>query len=86
VVDRNYERAERMLRENMDKLQIMADTLMKYETIDRFQIDAIMNGQMPGPPADWEEKPPTSGTSVASDDTGARPRDVGPIGKTADLH
>ncbi len=55
IVDRNYERATQILQEHMDKLHMMADALMKYETIDRSQIDAIMAGNPPGPPSDWSD-------------------------------
>ncbi|MDZ7749590.1 MAG: ATP-dependent zinc metalloprotease FtsH [Halofilum sp. (in: g-proteobacteria)] len=54
-IERNYERAEGLLKENMDKLHTMADALMKYETIDARQIDAIMEGREPPPPADWDD-------------------------------
>jgi cell division protease FtsH len=85
VIDRNYERAERILRENLDKLHLMAEALMTYETIDRHQIDDIMNGRTPGAPESWEDTPPDTG-AAGSGGTPARPREVGPIGKTADLH
>lgn len=55
IIDRNYRRAEKLLTDNRDKLDMMADALMKYETIDRDQIDAIMQGKEPGPPADWDD-------------------------------
>ncbi len=61
VIDRNYERAERILRENLDKLHVMADALMKYETIDRLQLDDIMAGKNPRPPENWEDAPPGEG-------------------------
>jgi cell division protease FtsH len=82
VIDRNYERAERLIRENIDKMHVMAEALMKYETIDRFQIDQIMEGRIPSKPKDWTDTPsaPTSesGTSDTSD-LGANP-------KPAELH
>ena len=33
----------------------MAEALIKYETIDRSQIDEIMQGKKPTPPADWND-------------------------------
>ena len=48
IIDRNYKRAESILRENLDKLDVMAEALIKYETIDVAQINAIMSGK-------WEE-------------------------------
>ncbi|MCK5895543.1 MAG: ATP-dependent zinc metalloprotease FtsH [Cocleimonas sp.] len=63
-IDNNYQRAENILKDNLDKLHVMAEALLKYETIDRKQIDAIMKGDTPPPPADWsdsddEQKPET---------------------------
>jgi len=53
IADRNYERAEKCLRDNIDILHKMAEALMHYETIDRGQIDRLMRGEEPGEPADW---------------------------------
>jgi len=55
IIDRNYLRAEKMLSDNMDKLHLMAETLIKYETIDRPQIDDIMEGKSPRPPQAWSD-------------------------------
>jgi len=71
IIDRNYERAEDILRSNMDKLHLMAEALMKYETIGVEQIDQIMEGRVPDPPADWEDDGsgdgPQSGNPVSTD-------------------
>lgn len=40
----SYEMAEKILRANLDKMDAMADALMKYETIDIDMIDEIMSG------------------------------------------
>jgi cell division protease FtsH len=85
VIDRNYERTERILRENLDKLHLMAEALITYETIDHRQIDDIMSGRAPGTPESWTDTPPSEG-AASSGGTPTRPREVGPIGKTADLH
>lgn len=50
IIDECYETAERLLRENRDKLDLMSDALMQYETIDTDQIDDIMEGKKPRPP------------------------------------
>jgi len=52
VIDRNYQRAETILQENISILHKMADALMKWETIDKDQIDALMAGKDPKPPRD----------------------------------
>jgi cell division protease FtsH len=85
VIDRNYERSEQMLRENMEKLHLMAEALIKYETIDRFQIDDIMEGRVPRPPQSWEETPPNGGTpGFGSKET--MPKGTSGIGKAAEQH
>jgi cell division protease FtsH len=55
IIDSCYERAKQILEANMDKLHLMSDALMKYETIDRKQIDEIMQGREPGPPQSWDD-------------------------------
>lgn len=70
LVNRNYQRAEQILKDNIDKLHAMAELLMKYETIDNNQIDAIMEGREPGAPKGWTDDssaPPSSSTSTDSD-------------------
>jgi len=60
-IDRNYSRAENLLKENIEILHLMAETLLKYETIESEQIDDIMAKKTPKPPKDWDEnggKPP----------------------------
>ncbi|MGX2029720.1 MULTISPECIES: ATP-dependent zinc metalloprotease FtsH [Methylocaldum] len=84
VIDRNYERSERMLRENMEKLHLMAEALIKYETIDRFQIDDIMDGKVPRPPQSWGEAPPSGGaTGLGSKETS---KGKGTFGKIAEQY
>jgi cell division protease FtsH len=55
VIDRNYKRAEQILIDNKDKLMLMAEALIKYETIDAEQIKDIMAGKEPRPPEDWSD-------------------------------
>ena len=57
-IDQAYETARQILEDNRDKLEIMADALMRYETIDIKQIDQIMKGQDPDPPEGWNDGPP----------------------------
>ena len=53
ILDKAYARTTAILTENLDKLHKMAEALMLYETIDVSQIDAIMEGREPPPPAGW---------------------------------
>ncbi|GLX85672.1 ATP-dependent zinc metalloprotease FtsH [Thalassotalea loyana] len=50
--NRNYDRAEQILKDNMDILHAMKDALMQYETIDAGQIDDLMERKEVRPPAD----------------------------------
>jgi cell division protease FtsH len=50
VIDTNYQRAETILQENISILHKMADALMKWETIDKDQIDDLMAGKDARPP------------------------------------
>ncbi|MBP6627164.1 MAG: ATP-dependent zinc metalloprotease FtsH, partial [Arenimonas sp.] len=74
ILDRAYERTRDILTVNLDKLHIMAEALLTYETIDALQIDAIMEGRRPGPPSDWAK----SGR-VSKDDPGTGTA-TGPLG------
>ncbi|MCL7421764.1 MAG: ATP-dependent zinc metalloprotease FtsH [Methylobacter sp.] len=57
VIDRNYQRAETILQENISILHKMADALMKWETLDRLQIDDLMAGKDARPPQDGNDFP-----------------------------
>ena len=50
VIDANYSRAENILKENIEILHNMAQALMDWETIDKFQIDELLQGRMIAPP------------------------------------
>ncbi len=69
-IDTNYTRAENILTENLDILHLMAEALLKYETIDKDQIDAIMKGNVPPPPKDWTDDDDSTLTPAPSDGSG----------------
>ena len=85
VINRNYQRSEGLLRDNLDKLHVMADALIKYETIDSEQIDDIMAGRPPREPveASTDQEPPTTGSPVGLDKDR---RGEKPIGGPAQQH
>lgn len=60
IVDINYGIAQRILTDKQDKLHLMADALLKYETIDLDQIKDIMQGKVPNPPRDWGDDEPAT--------------------------
>ena len=87
IIDRSYARAEDILKTNLDKLHKMADALMKFETIDSDQIDDIMDGKEPRPPADWDDS--ESSKTSGSDDSTSTGTDAKPdstIGGPAGQH
>jgi cell division protease FtsH len=87
VIDRNYERAERLLKEHMEILHNMADALLKYETIDRMQLDELMAGKKASPPKDWEDStPPSAGAPVGDASPDAKGGQDKPIGGPAEQH
>ena len=68
IINSSYKRAETILKDNMDKLHTMAEALLKYETIDQYQIDDIMSGAEPREPSDWssDDEPPKKTTKKSS--------------------
>ncbi|MFT5033005.1 MAG: cell division protease FtsH [Bermanella sp.] len=86
IIDECYQRAQGILEEHRGKLDLMAEALMKYETIDAKQIDDIMSGKPPREPAGWNDSNPPGG-----DDDGVKTDDAtdvseGPIGGPASNH
>jgi len=81
VIESNYQRARQILVSQLDKLHLMAEALMKYETIDEEQLKDIMTGKPPRPPAGWDESLPTKPPAPK-----APPAQPGPIGSPAGQH
>lgn len=82
IIDECYDKAQRLLEENREKLDIMADALMHYETIDAAQIDDIMSGKTPRPPSGWSDNDrPGKGSNAAEKEAAE-----GTIGDPAGQH
>jgi cell division protease FtsH len=81
IIDDCYTTAKRLLTENIDKLHLMADALVEFETLSSDQIDDIMAGARPRAPGDLP--PPSAGASA---DRGSKPAGAGeaPIGGPAE--
>ena len=91
IVDRNYKRALDILENNKEKLHLMADALIKYESLDTGQIDEIMEGKEPSPPSDWSDNntPPGDGDGEKSDEAISKSSNKDsekPIGGPASSH
>ena len=82
IIDQCYGTAKQILTDNREKLDAMADALMKYETIDAEQIDDIMAGRTPREPRDWEGGSGTPSAPITPPDV----RPEAPIGGPAAEH
>lgn len=85
IIDDCYATAQRILEENVDKLHMMSQALMLYETIDADQIDDIMAGREPREPKDWGGGPSDGDESPVSSDA-SEPDSGSPIGGPAGEH
>ncbi|MCP4925437.1 MAG: ATP-dependent zinc metalloprotease FtsH [Gammaproteobacteria bacterium] len=84
VIDENYQRALQILTEHRDILELMADALMRYETIDESQLKDIMQGKQPEPPEDWDSQDhPPAGKGK---DDNVKKKDDTSIGGPAEQH
>jgi cell division protease FtsH len=63
ILDRQYALSRRLLEGNRDKVEVMANALLDWETIDADQIDDIMAGIEPRQPkyASSTKRPANSG-------------------------
>ena len=89
ILDTQYARAEQILKDNLDKLHLMTEALMKYETIDKDQIADIMSGKKPRPPEDWDDSETHHKSNSDRDDSSTQSndkKDEGSIGKPAGEH
>ncbi|MGO2055955.1 MAG: ATP-dependent zinc metalloprotease FtsH, partial [Halomonadaceae bacterium] len=68
IIDDCYEQARQILTDNRDKLDAMAEALMKYETIDATQLKDIMEGRDPRPPEGWDDGDSPGGGTPVNDD------------------
>jgi cell division protease FtsH len=73
IIDTQYALSRKLLEENRDKVELMAKTLLEWETIDADQINDIMEGREPrlpvsGAPAkrSSSDKPPGGITPTAT--------------------
>ncbi len=60
IIDQNYQRAEQILKDNEDILHSMSNALMKYETIDKYQIEDLMDRKPVRDPQGWDDTPPSN--------------------------
>jgi len=85
IIDSCYKKAEKLLEKNRDKLELMKDALMEYETIDALQIDDIMAGKAPRLPADWSDNDRNNKTESDGKDSDTSKVDKGEAGKSSKI-
>ena len=73
IIDVAYEKCKEILIDQDKQLHLMADALMRYETIDVKQIDQIMNGEVPDPPDGWSDEPPKPSGPTGGDQPDIEP-------------
>ncbi len=78
IMEAAHQRALELVESHLDILHLMADALIRYETIDSDQIDQIMEGHEPDPPEDWDESDSDSSDQADVSDTDGRPTIGGP--------
>jgi|TARA_B110000483_G_scaffold25007_1_gene29647 cell division protease FtsH len=86
IIDSCYATAEKILEENKQKLEMMKDALLEYETIDKVQIDEIMAGRKPSPPEGWDDKGSDAAPKIDEADPGKNNLGAGSIGDPAPDH
>ena len=68
IIDEAYATARQILIDNTDKLHAMAKALVQFETLDSAQIDDIMSGREPRPPAESGNSGSKTGSSAGPAD------------------
>jgi len=67
IIDDQYDRARKIIEDNSEKVEKMANALLEWETLESDQIEDIMSGKDPRPPAD------VGGSEPGGRDSGAKP-------------
>jgi cell division protease FtsH len=67
IVDRNYQRAEKILKQYLPQLHLMAEALIKYETISMDQIEDVMAGRTVREPSGWADQVTTAANKKAAE-------------------
>ena len=62
MIVEQYDRARSIVEDNRAKIEVMAHSLLEWETLDSSQVDEIMAGKNPTPPPQVPDRkrPPSS--------------------------
>jgi cell division protease FtsH len=73
IVERAHAKALQLLKDNIDKLHLLANTLLERETIDGDQMDRVLRGETLAPPpryAELDAPPPSASAPVTRAEEG----------------
>ncbi|MGH8033689.1 MAG: ATP-dependent zinc metalloprotease FtsH, partial [Lysobacterales bacterium] len=73
IVESAYATARHLVESHLPQLHLMADALMKYESIGSEQINQIMEGREPDPPEGWNDNETESKASRTDVQEGLSP-------------
>ncbi len=71
IIDEQYMRARKIIEDNREKVELMAKTLLEWETLNADQISDIMSGKLPRPPEDLT--PPSASGGPDQDKAASKP-------------
>ncbi len=69
IITEQYDRARKIIEDNRDKLEVMTQKLLEWETLESDQIEQIMSGDEPRPPEEDKPSSDSSGGSTAESDS-----------------
>ena len=85
IIEEQYGRARKILEDENAKVEVMAQALLEWETIDAKQIAAIMKGEKPEPPEDLD-LPSSGSSSNDSNDEGKEEKSSKDLGDEPDVN
>ena len=86
IINRNYAAAQSILTTHRSHLDMMADALVRYETIGLDQIQDILAGKSPRPPAGWDDSGSSGVPATAAPAAPGGNAKEGTIGGPASQH
>lgn len=83
IIDEQYKRAREIIESNREKIEVMAKALIDWETLESDQIDDIMAGRDPRPPASQFEDADDGSDDDAQQESVVKPNMDQPAGGQA---
>ena len=83
IIDEQYKRAREIIESNREKIEVMAKALIDWETLESDQIDDIMAGRNPRPPASQFEDADDGSDDDAQQESVVKPNMDQPAGGQA---